>query len=119
MFILDIIIDIVDDLLRLRYRHNLAICHVVGSVDNYVSLFIKSLLSIMRVDSYVLLNKLRESKGHINPLQVCSNKCVGGSNRTIGGIGRLKGQIVLVVGLQSMTREHTECSQNEFTGPKI
>lgn len=68
MFILDIIVNVVDDLPRLRYGHNLAVYHIVGSVDNHVGLLIKPPLLIMRVNGYVLLNEPGESKNYVDPL---------------------------------------------------
>ena len=103
MFILGIIVDVVNDLPRLKYRHNLAICYVVGGIGNHVDLLIKPPLLIMQIDSYIPFNKPGESKNHVDPLQVRGNKHAGGSNRTIGDIGYLEGQLVLVVGSQSMT----------------
>ena len=73
----------------------------------------------MRMDGYVLLNEPGESKDHVNPLQIRSNKRAGGSNCTIGSISRLESQLMLVIGPQSMIGEHTKCLQNGFTGPKI
>lgn len=68
MFILNIIVDVIDDLIRLGYGHDLAVCHVVGGVGNHVGLLIKSPLSIVWVDGYILLNKLEKSKDHMDPL---------------------------------------------------
>ena len=67
MFILGIVVDVVDNLLRLRYRHDLAVCHVVVGVGNYVGLFMKPPFPIVQVNGYILLNKPGESKDYINP----------------------------------------------------
>lgn len=98
MFILDIIVNVIDDLPWLRGGHDLAICHVVSGVSNHVGLLMKPPLSIVRVDSYVLLNKPGESKDHVDPLQVHGNKRASSSNYTIGNISHLEGQLVLVIG---------------------
>lgn len=90
MFILGIIIDIIHDLTRLRYGHNLSVCHIVSGISNHVGLLMKLSLLIVQVNSYVLLNKPGEFKNHIDPLQVRGNKCAGDSNRTIGNIGCLE-----------------------------
>ena len=119
MFILDIIVDVVDDLPQLKYRHDLAVCHIMDGVGNHVSLLIKPPLSIVRVDGYILLNKPGESKDHVDTFQVCGNKRAGGSNCTISGINCLKDQLVLIVSPQGMTGEYTERLRNGFTGPKI
>ena len=119
MFILDIIVDVVDNLLQLRYGHNLAICHVVSGVGNYIGLLMKLPFLTIRIDGYVLLNKLEESKDHVNPFQIRGNKCAGSSNRTIGDINCLESQLVLVVDSQGMTGERMKCSQNGVTSPKI
>ena len=91
MFILGIIVNVVNNLHPLKYGHNLAVYHVVDDVDNHVSLLMKLLLLIVRVDDYVLLNKLEKSKDHVDPLQVRNNKCAGSSNHTLDGIGCLEG----------------------------
>ena len=119
MFILGIIVNVVNNLPRLSYRHNLAICHVVNGISNHVGLLMKLLLLIMQMDSYISLNKPGKSKDHVDSLQVYGNKRTGGSNRTISGIGCLEGQLVLVVGPQGMTGERTKCLQNRFIGPKV
>ena len=119
MFILSIIVDIVDNLLWLRYGHDLAVCHIIDGVGNHIGLLMKLPLSIVRVDGYIPLNEPGKSKNHMDPLQVRSNKRAGSSNCTIGGIGHLESQLMLVVSLQSMIGKCTECSQNGFTGPKI
>lgn len=119
MFILGIIVNVVNDLTQLGYGHNLAVCHIVGGVSNYIGLLMEPLLSIVRVDDYVLLNKPGESKDHIDPLQVCGNKHTDSSNYMIGGISYLKGKLVLVISPQGMTGERMKCLQNGYTGPKV
>lgn len=119
MFILDIIVDVVDNLPWLRYRHNLAVCHVVSGVDNHVGLLIKPPLLTVWVDGYILLNEPGESNNHMNLLQVCGNKRASSFNCTIGGIDCLENQLVLVVDPQGMTRKRMKRLQNRITSPKI
>ena len=119
MFILGITVDVVNNLPRLRYSHNLAIYHIVVGIGNHVGLLIKPPFSIVQVDGYIPLNKPEKSKDYVDPFQVHSNKRAGSSNCTIGGINCLENQLVLVVGPQDMTKERTKRLQNGFTGPKI
>lgn len=66
MFILGIVVDVVDNLLWLKYRYDLAVCHVVVNISNHVGLLMKLPLSIVQMDGYILLNKPRESKDYID-----------------------------------------------------
>ena len=119
MFILDEIVDLVENSARFRYRYNLAIGHLVGGIDNHVGLIMEPLFLIVWLYGYVLLNESEEPKDYVNPLQVCSNKRAGRTNHTIGGIGYFEGQLVLVVCPQRMIEKRAECSYDRCTSPKI
>ena len=119
MFILGIIVNVVNDLPRLKYGHNLAVCHIVSGISNYVNLLMKPPLPIVWVNGYVLFNKPEKSKDYVDLFQICGNKHAGGSNCTIGSISCLESQLILIISLQGMTEEHTEHLQNGFTNLKV
>lgn len=119
MFILDEIVNIVNNLTQFKYRHNLAIGHFVGSVCDHVGLFVKLSFLIMKVYDYVLLNEPRELKDHMDPFQVRGNKYASGTNCVIIDTGCLEGQLVLVVRPQCMTKECTKCLCDGYISPKI
>ena len=66
MFILDVVVDVVKDLTRFQYRHNLAIDHLVSGVSDHVGLVMEPLFPIVQVYGYVPLNKLEEPKDHMD-----------------------------------------------------
>ena len=87
MFILGKVINLVEDLTQFWYGYNLAISYLVGNIGNHVGLIMESSFSIVQVYGYVLLNKPRELKDHVDPFQICGNKRAGGTHCTVGGIG--------------------------------
>ena len=61
MFILGIIFDIVDDLTRLRYEHDLAVCYIVRGVGNHVGLLIEPPFIVVQVGRW--LRSIKQAKG--------------------------------------------------------